>query len=78
MAAVSGAVCKVKIAFGEDIYKVTVSEYKELMDYIFSNVLKETVGVNFKLRYADSDGDVIVIKYEKDFQEAVQEYAGSL
>lgn len=60
---VFGMVCRVKIVYGEDIYKVTVKEYQELLDYIYSNIFKDNARVtNFKLNYVDSESDVIVLK----------------
>ena len=67
--------CKLKIVCGEEIYKVTVECYNELNAYISKNVLGDTFRGTPKLTYVDSDGDVVVIKCEKDFEEAAGENA---
>lgn len=70
--------CKLKIVCGEEIYKVTVECYNELNAYISKNVLGDTFRGTPKLTYVDSDGDVVVIKCEKDFEEAAGENAGKV
>ena len=62
----------------EEIYKVTIESYKELNAYISKNVLGDTFHGTQKLTYVDSDGDVVVIKCEKDFEEAASENAGKV
>lgn len=62
----------------EEIYKVTIESYKELNAYILKNVLGDTFHGTQKLTYVDSDADVVVIKCEKDFEEAASENAGKL
>lgn len=70
--------CKVKIVSGEEIYKVTIDCYNEWNAYISKNVLGDTFQGTQKLTYVDSDGDVVVIKCDKDFEEAASGNAGKV
>ena len=70
--------CKVKIVSGEEIFKVTIKCYNELNAYISQSVLGDTFLGTQKLTYVDSDGDVVVIKCDKDFKEAASENAGKV
>ena len=65
-----------KIVSGEEIYKVTVGCFNELSEYISKNVLGNEFRGMPKLTYVDSDGDVVVIKCDKDFEEAAGENPG--
>ena len=70
--------CKVKIVSGEEIYKVTIECYNELNAYISKNVLGDIFHGTQKLTYVDSDGDVVVINYDKNVEEAASENAGNV
>lgn len=58
---------KVKIVYQDEIYKTSVKDYKEIVEYVDSNVFSsqsQSLLPAYKLRYCDSDGDEVVLKSE--------------
>lgn len=68
---------KVKVVYRDEIYKASVKGYEEIIEYVNSNVLqRKSESLQFKLRYRDSDGDDVILRSEKDFDEAVDDHEG--
>ena len=68
---------KVKIVYRDEIYKTSVKGYREIVEYVDSNVLSSQSQSSlpaYKLRYRDSDGDEVVLKSEKDLLEAIEDH----